>query len=161
MLFCFCVFQSFEHFDFLAWGRERANRIALVWFCLFPLLLGVWEGLRLVLVALPGLFFYLFSKARYKTTTAVLSLQIFLGSWSCEGREIFPPQDLTKSPHSNIIHTKQCFPSKSDGTWIGGLNFCMFVMGVPVSWTRKWLNVCSQMPAQKPLVIIWCRLTLF
>ena len=31
-------------------------RLALVWFCLFPLPLGVWEGLRFVIVALPGLF---------------------------------------------------------------------------------------------------------
>ena len=29
-------------------------RFALVWFYLFPLPLGVWEGLRLVFVALPG-----------------------------------------------------------------------------------------------------------
>ena len=28
-------------------------RFALVCFCLFPLPLGVWEGLRLVIVALP------------------------------------------------------------------------------------------------------------
>ena len=33
-------------------------RFALVWFCLFPLLLGAWEGLRLVIVALPGLTFF-------------------------------------------------------------------------------------------------------
>ena len=32
----------------------------MVWFCLFPLPLGVWEGLRFVIVALPGLFSYLF-----------------------------------------------------------------------------------------------------
>ena len=30
-------------------------RFALVWFCLFPLPLGVWEGLRFVIVALLGL----------------------------------------------------------------------------------------------------------
>ena len=36
-------------------------RFALVWFCLFPLPLGVWEGLRFVIVALPGLFSYFFS----------------------------------------------------------------------------------------------------
>ena len=44
-------------------GEERANlsafhifvHFALVWFCLFPLPLGVWEGLGLVIVALPGL----------------------------------------------------------------------------------------------------------
>ena len=35
-------------------------RFALVWFCLFPLPLGVWEGLRLVIVAFPRLFSYLF-----------------------------------------------------------------------------------------------------
>ena len=35
-------------------------RFALVWFCLFPLPLGVWEGLWLVSVALPGLFSYFF-----------------------------------------------------------------------------------------------------
>ena len=40
-------------------GEERASlgafptfvRFALVWFCLFSLPLGVWEGLRLVIVA--------------------------------------------------------------------------------------------------------------
>ena len=49
-------------------GEERANlsafrrfvRFVLVWICSFPLPLGVWEGLRFVIVALPGLFFYLF-----------------------------------------------------------------------------------------------------
>ena len=35
-------------------------RFALVWFCLFLLPLGVWEGLRFVIVALPGLFSYFF-----------------------------------------------------------------------------------------------------
>ena len=47
--------------------EERANlnafrtfvRFALVWFCLFPLPLRVWDGLRLMIVALPGLFSYL------------------------------------------------------------------------------------------------------
>ena len=35
-------------------------RFVLVWICRFPLLLGVWEELRFVIVALPGLFSYLF-----------------------------------------------------------------------------------------------------
>ena len=34
--------------------------IVLVWFCRFPLPLGVWKGLRFVIVALPGLFSYHF-----------------------------------------------------------------------------------------------------
>ena len=49
-------------------GEERANlsafhrfvRFVLVWICRFPLPLGVWEGLRFVIVALPGLFSYVF-----------------------------------------------------------------------------------------------------
>ena len=49
-------------------GEERANLSAfrtfvgsvLVWICWFSLPLGVWEGLRFVVVALPGLFSYLF-----------------------------------------------------------------------------------------------------
>ena len=36
-------------------------RFVLVWFCLFPLPLGVWEELRDVIVALTGLFSYPFS----------------------------------------------------------------------------------------------------
>ena len=43
-------------------GEERANlsafctfvRFVLVWICRFPLPLGVWEGLRFVIVALPA-----------------------------------------------------------------------------------------------------------
>ena len=48
-------------------GEERANlsafrtfvRFVLVWICRFPLPLGVWEGLRFVIVPIPGLFSYL------------------------------------------------------------------------------------------------------
>ena len=48
-------------------GEERPSlgafrtfvRFAFVWFCLFLLPLGVWEGLRFAIVALPGLFSYL------------------------------------------------------------------------------------------------------
>ena len=47
--------------------EERANlsafhtfvRFVLVWICRFPLSLGVWEGLRFVIVAVSGLFSYL------------------------------------------------------------------------------------------------------
>ena len=49
-------------------GEERANlsafrtfvRFVLVWICQFPVPLGVWEGLRFVIVAFPGLFSYRF-----------------------------------------------------------------------------------------------------
>ena len=62
--FVFVFFSPFSIANYLAWGRETANLIAfrtfvqfaLVLFCLFPLPLGVWERLRLVIVALNGLF---------------------------------------------------------------------------------------------------------
>ena len=67
VLFCSCVFSP-SSIVITSLREERANlsafrtfvRFALVWVCLFPLLLGVWEGLRFVIVALPVLFSYLF-----------------------------------------------------------------------------------------------------
>ena len=67
---CHFVLVFFSPFSFTitSLGEERANlgafrafvRFVLVWICRFPLPLGVWEGLRFVIVALPGLFSYLF-----------------------------------------------------------------------------------------------------
>ena len=58
-----CVFSPFS-IGITSLGEESAFRtfvqFALLWFCLFPFPLGVWEGLRFVIVALPGLFSYLF-----------------------------------------------------------------------------------------------------
>ena len=67
VLFCSCIFNPFW-IAITSLGEERANlgafhafvRFALVWFCLFPLPLRVWDGLRLVTVALPGRFSYRF-----------------------------------------------------------------------------------------------------
>ena len=61
-----CVFRSFRLAVALL-GEERADlsafrtfvRFVLVWICRFPLPLGVWEGLRFVIVALLGIFSYL------------------------------------------------------------------------------------------------------
>ena len=63
VLFCF-VFFSYFSIAITSLGEEKANlsvfrtfvRIALVWLCLFPLPLGVWEGLRFVIVALTFFF---------------------------------------------------------------------------------------------------------
>ena len=68
VLFCSCVFFSPFSIAITSLGEERANlsafrtfyRFALVWFCRFPLPLGVWDGLRFVIVAFPGLFSYPF-----------------------------------------------------------------------------------------------------
>ena len=64
------VFFSLFSIEITSLGEERANlsafrafvRSAFVWICRFPLPLGVWEGLRFVIVALPGLFSYLLSR---------------------------------------------------------------------------------------------------
>ena len=67
---CHFVLVFFSPFSIVitSLGEERANlsafrtfvRFVLVWICRFPLPLGVWEGLRFVIVALPGLFSYFF-----------------------------------------------------------------------------------------------------
>ena len=67
---CHIVLVFFSPFSIAitSLGEERANlsafrtfvRFVFVWICRFPLPLGVWEGLRFVIVALPGLFSYLF-----------------------------------------------------------------------------------------------------
>ena len=67
---CYFVLVFFSPFSIAitSLGGERANlsafrtfvRFALFWFCLYPLSLSVWEGLRFLIVALPGLFSYLF-----------------------------------------------------------------------------------------------------
>ena len=67
---CHFVFVFFSPFSIAitSFRKERANlcafrtfvRFVLVWICRFSLSLGVSEGLRFVIVALPGLFSYLF-----------------------------------------------------------------------------------------------------
>ena len=62
----FLVFYSPFSIVITSLGEERANlsafrtfvRYVLVWICRFPLPLGIWEGLRSVIVAFPGLFSY-------------------------------------------------------------------------------------------------------
>ena len=68
LCYFFLVFFSPFSIAITSLGKERANlsvfrtfvRFALVWVCLLPILLRVGEGLRLVIVALPGLFSYFF-----------------------------------------------------------------------------------------------------
>ena len=67
-------------------GEERADlsafrtfvRFVLFWICRFSL--GVWEGLRLVIVALPGLFSCLFSQTVYRDKSAnLLDVAVLVG----------------------------------------------------------------------------------
>ena len=82
--FCSCVlFFFFSPFSIAvtSLGEERANlsafrtfvRFVFVWICRFPLPLGVCEGLRFVIVALPELFSYLFFYSR----SSLFDLSIF------------------------------------------------------------------------------------
>ena len=67
---CHFVLVFFSPFSIVitSLGEERTNlsafrmfvQFVLIWICRFPLPLGVWEGLWFVIVALPGLFSYLF-----------------------------------------------------------------------------------------------------
>ena len=73
---CYFVLVIFSPFSIAitSLGEEGANlsafrtfvRFALVWFCLFPLPLGIWDGLWLVIVTLPGLFSYIFYQENAK-----------------------------------------------------------------------------------------------
>ena len=68
---CYCVLVFFSPFsiEITSPWEERANlsafrtlvRFALVLSCLFSRPLGVWEGLQLAIVVVPGFFSYLFS----------------------------------------------------------------------------------------------------
>ena len=80
---CHFVLVVFSPFSIVitSLGEERANlsafrgfvRFVLVLVCLFTLPLGVWEGLRFVIVALPGLFSYLFFSIQMQLLTGIMA----------------------------------------------------------------------------------------
>ena len=87
-LFFFFFFFFFSPFSIAitSFGEERANlgafrtfvRFVLVWICRFPLPLSIWEGLRFVIVALPGLFSYLcFSYVAFFSPLLVRHIYLF------------------------------------------------------------------------------------
>ena len=67
---CHFALVFISPFSITSLGEERPNlsafrtfvRFVPVWICRLRLPLGVWEGLRFVIVALPGLFSYPFFK---------------------------------------------------------------------------------------------------
>ena len=71
-------------------GEERANlsafrtfvRFVLVWICLFPLLLGVWERLWFVIVALPELSLtFLYAVSAFNAAAGISFPLGSLGLW--------------------------------------------------------------------------------
>ena len=100
VLFVLVFFSPFS-IAITSLGEERAFlsafrtfvQFALVWFCLFPLPLGVWEGLRFVIVALPGLFSYIFFSMWFyglfnANKESVLQLSKFIYYALNEGNEV-------------------------------------------------------------------------
>ena len=83
---CHFVLMFFSPFSIAITSleEERANlsalctfvRFVLVWICRFPLPLVVWKGLRFVIVALPGLFSYLFFSEKVIHTKYKISFLI-------------------------------------------------------------------------------------
>ena len=79
-------------------GEERANlcafrtfvRFLLVWFCRFLLPLGVWEGLRFVIVTLWTFhfFFFFFFFAANPTVTIIIGLVQMLNDFDRRSTEL-------------------------------------------------------------------------
>ena len=84
---CYFVLVFFSPFRIAitSLGEERANlgtfrtfvRFARVWFYLFSFILGIWEGLRFVIVAFPGLFSFPFLSQFYSRETLTFMLVEF------------------------------------------------------------------------------------
>ena len=82
---CYFVLVFFSPFGdaVTSLGEGRAGlgafrtfvRFVLVWVCRFPLPPWVWEGLRFVIVALPGLFSYLFFRLTLYFSNKALCLR--------------------------------------------------------------------------------------
>ena len=80
-----CFFSPFS-IAITSLGEERAYlnafrtfvRFVLVWVCRFPIPLGVWEGLRFVIVALLGLFSFFFSGPCSNVTIKLVSVNDLL-----------------------------------------------------------------------------------
>ena len=76
-------------------------RFVLLWVCRFPLPLGVWEGLRVVIVALPGLFSYLFFFLSISTWQALQGAAITM-----KGQKLQAVHNVTYlgSTLSRVVH---------------------------------------------------------
>ena len=86
-------------------GEERANlsafhtfvRLALVWFCLFPLPLSVWEGLRLVIVALLPFLDIIFAENTIYMYTCIAN------HFRCLRQALSTPHLILRTHHNHIL----------------------------------------------------------
>ena len=120
---CYFVLVFFSwHFSFeiTSHREKRANlgdfrtfvRFALVRFCLSPHPLGIWEGLRFVIVSFPGLFCYPFffgSKYHFSIYPIISLCKLF-----CHGNQSKQPILIIKKKYKFLIpQTKDI----ADGIW--------------------------------------------
>ena len=77
----------------------------LVWIFRFPLPLGVWEGLRFVIVALPGLFSYLFCKVSFSSHTNIRTKSVMNVSCKVAG-------GLIKEGKTGVVKPAKQFQTK-------------------------------------------------
>ena len=93
-----CFFFSPFSIAITSLWLERANRSAfrtfvrfsLVWCCLFPLSLGVWEGLRCVILAHPGFFLLpFFSKFASWSAFSLSEYDLVCLCWFCNEAFIY------------------------------------------------------------------------
>ena len=111
----FLVFFSPFSIAITSLGEERANRSAfrtfvrfvLVWFCLFPLPLGVLEGQRFVTVAPPGLFSYLFFLTSNQRATSFLLIIDYSSNTNIERLNKLHERSATIILELNSCHRPQ------------------------------------------------------
>ena len=111
-------------------GEEKANlsafrtfvRFAFVWFFLFPLPLGVWEGLRFVIVALPRFFPYFFFYGRlhdfassYNVTASRLMYVLPQPSRLTRTRTVLFPHFLARL--NNVLEELLYYPRRRRWRW--------------------------------------------
>ena len=148
---CHFILVFFSPFSIaiISLGEERANLSAFrtfvqfvpVWICRFPLPLGVWEGLRFVIVALPGLLSYLFWWFSRMLVRLVIRRSLvrsplgpptfFIGDWSWNTFHDFCPfrwfkigscKFLQNHVHKNMYRHSGSV-GRASALWSGGCRF--------------------------------------
>ena len=119
--------------------EERANLsafgtfvwFALVWFCLFPLPLGVWEGLRFMILALPGLFL------TFSCRSEIAKIVLIRNQDSRRGCHLeslfFASSDLKGQLTVNLVEKRPKIAT------IGNL---MYILLLLLNQKANWLKTC-------------------